>query len=99
MPSQVVTRTGKGSYNNLGITVNIFGPPSPHMLGFVPRQPSHTPGGRLYALRINKGLTMQALAKISGVSVVTISKIERLGYTASPATIEKLTRALMEMGK
>jgi transcriptional regulator with XRE-family HTH domain len=48
---------------------------------------------RLYARRLDRSLTQQELADRAGVSLVTVSRLER-GYTARPQTIRKLAEVL-----
>jgi transcriptional regulator with XRE-family HTH domain len=49
--------------------------------------------------RVEAGLTQRELAKLSGVRVETLCRIETGKHTASTATIDKLDRALKAAAK
>jgi len=58
-------------------------------------QETATIGGRLRRARLSRGLTQDELAELSGVPVVTISRIENNRYgTPRPPTVRKLATAL-----
>ncbi len=49
---------------------------------------------KLELWRLRRGFTQEKLAKVSGVSLATISRIEKLGVIPHPSTIQKLATAL-----
>jgi transcriptional regulator with XRE-family HTH domain len=50
-------------------------------------------GARLHELRVQLGITQQALARSAGLSVSTIARLEQ-GGRPEPATVTALERAL-----
>lgn len=93
--SKVVTRTDVRADNNRGIGITKTEQLQPDIRTFVPRQSGDTRGGRLYSLRMARGLTMQALADKAGLSVITISNIERKRkHLGSLDTLKVLAKVL-----
>ena len=53
-----------------------------------------TLGERIKSARITRGLTQEELARILGVSVMTVSRWERDYHVPDPSQADRLTRAL-----